>query len=72
MIPGSGGLRKLRWKIEGCGKRGGLRVIYYWHRAPGMVVLLELYRKNERADLSPGERRELRRMLDAVLKEIKS
>jgi len=30
LIPGSGGLRKIRWKIEGKGKRGGIRVIYYW------------------------------------------
>ncbi len=47
LIPGSGGVRKLRWGTGGRGKRGGLRVIYYWRSARGEVWLLTLYDKHE-------------------------
>lgn len=40
LIPGSLGLRKLRWKIEGGGKRGGMRVIYYWLTADDQLYML--------------------------------
>jgi len=46
LVPGSGGLRKLRWARDGSGKRGGLRVIYYALRADGQIWLLALYSKN--------------------------
>lgn len=46
MIPGSGGVRKLRWAAKGRGKRGGLRVIYYLQLAQGQIWLLTLYSKN--------------------------
>jgi mRNA-degrading endonuclease RelE of RelBE toxin-antitoxin system len=71
VIAATGGLRKLRWGAAGKGKRGGLRVIYYWYRAPGMVLLLELYRKNEKADLTAKEREMLRLELNRFLKEFK-
>ncbi|OGI48133.1 MAG: hypothetical protein A2151_01870 [Candidatus Muproteobacteria bacterium RBG_16_65_34] len=71
VIAGTGSLRKLRWGIEGKGKRGGLRVIYYWQRAAETVILLELYRKNERTDLTRTERHQLRGLLDGMLKELK-
>ena len=55
LIRGSGGLRKIRWAGSGRGKRGGLRVIYYWH-VPGSVILFLLaYPKNEQEDLSPAQ-----------------
>ncbi len=47
LIPRSGGLRKLRWQAEGRGKRGGYRVIYYWHNRQGEIWLLIMYAKNE-------------------------
>jgi mRNA-degrading endonuclease RelE of RelBE toxin-antitoxin system len=47
LIPGSGGLRKLRWAGKGKGKRGGLRIIYYWQSNDGEIWLLTLYAKNE-------------------------
>src|SRR5438105_1671055 len=47
VIPKSGGIRKLRWRVKGKGKRGGLRVIYYWQRASDEIWLLTLYAKNE-------------------------
>jgi hypothetical protein len=46
VVPGSGGVRKLRWAAEGRGKRGGLRVIYYLRLARGHIWMLTLYGKN--------------------------
>ncbi len=63
LIPGSGGLRKLRWQMPGRGKRGGARVIYYWRSAAGQLFLLFLYPKNVRSDLSPTELRILRALV---------
>jgi len=46
VIPGSGGVRKLRWPTRGRGKRGGYRVIYFVRRARGVIWLLTIYPKN--------------------------
>ena len=46
VVPGSGGVRKLRWAAEGRGKRGGLRVIYYLRLAHGHIWMLTIYGKN--------------------------
>ncbi|MPY86727.1 MAG: transcriptional regulator [Luteitalea sp.] len=46
VIPRSGGVRKLRWRIAGRGKRGGLRVIYYLRSRQGQVWMLTMYPKN--------------------------
>jgi len=64
LIRGSGGLRKLRWAGSGRGKRGGLRIIYYWH-VPGEAILLLLaYPKNEQSDLSPAQIQILKSLID--------
>ena len=55
LIAGTGGLRKLRWALEGRGKRGGARVIYFLHSEQLPLFLLTAYAKNERADLSVAE-----------------
>lgn len=47
VVPGSGGVRKLRWAVAGRGKRGGVRVIYYWKRPDGEIWMLTIYAKNE-------------------------
>src|SRR5918999_2764188 len=47
LIPGSGGVRKLRWGVRGRGKRGGVRVIYYVKRRDGVIWLLTIYSKSE-------------------------
>jgi hypothetical protein len=64
IIPGSGGLPKLRWRLPGRGKRGGARVIYYWRSAEGRLYLLFLYPKNTRSDLSREQLRTLRTLVD--------
>ena len=46
VIPGSGGVRKLRWGAPGRGKRGGYRIIYYVRRAHGIIWMLTMYPKN--------------------------
>ena len=51
MVPGSGGVRRLRWAPSGRGKRGGLRVIYYWKDDKGEIWLLTLYDKREEQNL---------------------
>ena len=56
VIPGTGGLRKLRWASKGKGKRGGARVIYFFHSNRGKVYLFTAYGKNQREDLSPKEK----------------
>ena len=64
VIPGSGGLRKVRWRGGGKGKRGGVRIIYYWDRANNVIYLLLIYAKSERDDLTPKQLKMLRQILE--------
>lgn len=69
VIEGTGGLRKIRFadKRRGKGKRGGLRVVYYWWE-PGMQFwLYTLYDKDEMPDLTPQQRKTLKAMIKAEL-----
>ena len=59
LIPGAGGLRKLRWALPGHGKRGGARVIYCWER-PHRLYMLFMYPKNARANLTSQQLKALR------------
>ena len=69
VIQGTGGLRKMRFADarRGKGKRGGLRVIYFWWSAGMQFWLYTLYDKDELADLNSVQRRMLRDMLKAEL-----
>jgi RelE toxin of RelEB toxin-antitoxin system len=58
VIPGTGGLRKVRVGRGGSGKRGGARVIYYFYNADFPVLVMALYAKNEKADLNTREKNE--------------
>jgi mRNA-degrading endonuclease RelE of RelBE toxin-antitoxin system len=64
VIPGSGGLRKLRWAAEGRGKRGGLRVIYYWFTERGTILLLFIYPKNVQDNLTPDQLKQLKKVVE--------
>lgn len=66
VVPGSGGLRKLRWAREGTGKRGGLRVIYFVRYRPNQFWLLTLYTKSRVGSIPAHILRELRRELENV------
>ena len=62
LIQGTGGVRKLRWGLERRGKRGGARVIYFYHNADIPLFALTAYAKNERADLSRKDRNDFRQL----------
>jgi hypothetical protein len=64
VIRGGGGLRKIRWAAKGHGKRGGVRVIYYWWTGKDRISMLFLYPKNEMDDLSAKQLKLLRRALE--------
>jgi hypothetical protein len=66
LIPGTGGLREHRIALPGRGKRGGARVITLWLGGAHPVYALFLFAKNERADLSPDQKRMLMRLVQEI------
>jgi len=62
VVPGTGGVRKLRVAPAGRGKRGGIRVIYYYQSAKELVFLILAYAKSERVTLSGAEKQRMRRL----------
>jgi mRNA-degrading endonuclease RelE of RelBE toxin-antitoxin system len=68
VIPGSGGLRKVRWGLGGKGKRGGLRVIYYFDKRKECIYMLLVYPKSRQEDLSQEQVRALRKLVKENLK----
>jgi hypothetical protein len=71
IISGSGGIRKFRWAASGKGKRGGVRVIYFFHVTPAVVYLLTAYAKAEREDLKPGDLRAWAQLVATIKKEVR-
>lgn len=67
IIPETGGVRKIRWALAGRGKRGGARVIYYYHDERIPVFLLAAYGKNEKANLSRAERNAMKRLIPVLV-----
>ena len=63
LIKGSGGLRKVQWAGTGVGKRGGLRIIYYWAPAEPAFYMLYVYAKNEQGDLTQAQIQVLGRLV---------
>jgi len=66
VIRGSGGVRKLRWGLAARGKRGGLRVVYYWITKQRQILFLTVYRKNEAANLSQEAISEMKRLVKSL------
>ena len=59
VIPETGGVRKVRWRRQGTGKRGGVRVIYFYHNTAMPLFLLMVYAKAVREDVAPEAKRAL-------------
>ena len=66
LIPGTGVLRKVRIGRGGGGKRGGARVIYYFYNAAFPLLLVALYAKNEKGDLSGQEKRKFAALVQEI------
>ncbi len=64
VIPGSGGVRKVRWGISGRGKRGGLRAIYYLRTRQGQIWMLTLYPKNVAESIPANVLRQIKDEID--------
>jgi mRNA-degrading endonuclease RelE of RelBE toxin-antitoxin system len=64
VVPGSGGVRKLRWAASGRGKRGGYRVIYYVKRTDGVIWLLTMYPKNVAENIPVHVLRQIRKEVE--------
>jgi hypothetical protein len=67
VIPQTGGVRKAWWALEGTGKRGGARVVYYYHNERLPVFLLSAHAKNRKANLSKAERNAMKRLVPALV-----
>jgi hypothetical protein len=68
VIPGTGGVRKLRWALEGRGKSGGARVIYFYHNTEMPLFALTAYAKNDLSDLSQQEVNDFKLFTSALVK----
>lgn len=68
LIPGGGGSRKLRWRVKGKGKRGGLRLIYYWDVPADSFYMLAIYKKSQKEDLTQQQLRILYRLVEEWLR----
>lgn len=64
LVPGSGGVRKLRWSQPGRGKRGGVRVIYYARTHEGVIWMLTIYAKNEEQNIPAHVLRKIKEEID--------
>jgi len=64
IIPGSGGVRKLRWGAAGRGKRGGIRVIYFLRTRHGQIWMLTLYAKNVAENISARVLKQIKDEID--------
>jgi hypothetical protein len=71
IIPGSGGLRKVRIGRDGIGKRGGTRVVYYFYNEDFPILLLALYAKNEKSDLTADVKRQFAASMREIVRQWK-
>ena len=68
LIRGSGGLRKMEWKLGTHGKKGGMRVIYYWAMSNDQIYLLFAYPKNKQVDLTHEQLKLLKQLVEEEIK----
>jgi hypothetical protein len=69
LIQGTGGIRKIRWARDDTGKSGAYRVIYFYHSMGIPLFLLNVFAKNEKANISQAERNELKQIVDLLVKQ---
>jgi len=67
VIKGSGGIRKLRWAGSGRGKRGGIRVIYYYFTEDDQIYMLYAYTKSKKDDLTADQVKQLKQLVEDQL-----
>ncbi len=68
VIRGTRGLRKVRWQPSGRGKRGGVRIVYYWAAPQQVLLMLYVFGKNEKDDLTSTQRSVLRQLVEDEFK----
>jgi mRNA-degrading endonuclease RelE of RelBE toxin-antitoxin system len=68
IIQGSGGIRKIRWAGSGRGKRGGSRILYYWYNKEGVILMLFIFKKNEKDDLTKAQLKNLKTIVEKEYK----
>ena len=68
IIIGSGGIRKIRWSGSGRGKRGGSRILYYWYNKQGLLLMLFIFKKSEKDDLSKSQIKTLKTIVESEYK----
>jgi hypothetical protein len=66
VVPGTGGVRKLRWALPGRGKSGGARVIYYYHNESIPLYALDIYAKNQKTNLFAAEKKAASKTIAAI------
>jgi len=66
VVAGTGGVRKARWGRQGKGKRGGVRVIYFYRSANDVVYFLDIYAKSEKEDLTPTDKHVLKQLVNRL------
>jgi len=69
VVAGTEGVRKARWSRPGMGKRGGVRLIYYFWMESDAVVLITIYAKNEKEDLSDADKKEIRKVVESFRRD---
>jgi len=72
LIRETGGVRKLRWAREDTGKSGAYRIIYFFHSVEVPLFILNVFAKNEKANISQEERNELKKLTGLLVKQYKS
>ena len=70
LIQGTGGLRKLRWKIRDKGKRGGIRILYVDFICFEKIYLIAAYKKSEKEDIKSSEKKEIKKLIESLRHEL--
>jgi hypothetical protein len=66
VVAGTGGVRKARWGRQGKGKRGGVRVVYFYRAAADVVYFLDIYAKAVKEDLTPADKQRLKELVNRL------